>query len=133
MLNIVYFSNVSENTKRFVDKLGFLSLRIPFNKNEKQIEVSSPYVLVVPTYGNGDDETGVPKQVIKFLNIKKNRDLIKGVIGSGNTNFGSKYCYAGQLISKKCRVPLLHQVELMGTDNDVVIVQKKVRDLWNQF
>ena len=72
MLGIVYFSNVSENTKRFVDKLGMPALRIPIYKNEEPLEVNFPYVLVTPTYGNGGDDAGVPKQVIKFLNLKKN-------------------------------------------------------------
>lgn len=131
-MDIVYFSNVSENTKRFVDKLGIRSFRIPLYKNDKPLEVKSPYILITPTYGNGDDETGVPKQVIKFLNIKKNRDLIKGVIGAGNTNFGNKYCYAGEVVAKKCNVPLLYQFELMGTSHDVNKVKEKVGMVWKQ-
>ena len=132
MPNIVYFSNVSENTKRFVEKLDLPAVRIPLQASD-QIEVAEPYVLVTPTYGNGEDESGVPKQVIKFLNVKKNRDLIKGVIAAGNTNFGDKYCYAGELIAKKCNVPLLYQFELIGTPHDVSAVKERMDLMWKQF
>lgn len=133
MLGIVYFSNVSENTKRFVDKLGVPALRIPIYKNEEPLEVNSPYVLVTPTYGNGGNDAGVPKQVIKFLNLKKNRDLIKGVVAAGNTNFGDKYCYAGKVIAEKCSVPLVHKFELLGTTNDVETVKEKMEEMWKQY
>ena len=48
--NLVYFSSVSENTHRFVQKLGVLATRIPLHG---RIEVDEPYVLVLPTYGGG--------------------------------------------------------------------------------
>jgi protein involved in ribonucleotide reduction len=131
MPKIVYFSNVSENTKRFVEKLDMPAVRIPL-KADHQLEVAEPYVLVTPTYGNGKDESGVPKQVIKFLNVKKNRDLLKGVIAAGNTNFGDKYCCAGALIAKKCNVPLLYQFELLGTPHDITTVKERMELMWKQ-
>ena len=50
MSNLVYFSSVSENTHRFVEKLGLPAIRIPLHG---RIEVDEPYVLVLPTYGGG--------------------------------------------------------------------------------
>ena len=50
MSNLVYFSSVSENTHRFVEKLGRPATRIPLHG---RIEVDEPYVLVLPTYGGG--------------------------------------------------------------------------------
>src|SRR6476619_4149021 len=47
---VVYFSSVSENTHRFVGKLGVPAVRIPLHG---RIEVDEPYVLVLPTYGGG--------------------------------------------------------------------------------
>ncbi|WP_317472711.1 class Ib ribonucleoside-diphosphate reductase assembly flavoprotein NrdI, partial [Cronobacter sakazakii] len=69
MAHLVYFSSVSENTHRFVQKLGVPATRIPLRGD---IEVDDPYVLIVPTYGGGHPVPGkaggyVPKQVIKFL------------------------------------------------------------------
>ncbi|EUA90551.1 nrdI Flavodoxin like family protein [Mycobacterium ulcerans str. Harvey] len=46
--NLVYFSSVSENTHRFVQKLGLPATRIPLHG---RIEVDEPYVLILPTYG----------------------------------------------------------------------------------
>ena len=43
----------------------------------------------------------MPKQVIAFLNNPDNRALCRGVIASGNTNFGQAYCLAGDIIASK--------------------------------
>ena len=67
MFDVVYFSSVSENTKRFVEKLGYSSIRIPLKSEEAaSFTHESESVLVVPTYGSGDDNNTVPKQVISF-------------------------------------------------------------------
>jgi protein involved in ribonucleotide reduction len=130
--DVVYFSNISENTKRFVEKLDTPSIRIPIQDGDEKLEVEKPYVLITPTYGNSDRESGIPKQVIKFLNNKKNRDLLRGVIASGNTNFGDKFCHAGELVANKCKVPLLYRFELLGTPFDVQMVNERMEELWKQ-
>lgn len=131
--DVVYFSSVSENTRRFVEKLGRPAVRIPLHpRREGMIQVCCPYVLFVPTYGGGKRAATVPKQVIAFLNIKQNRDLIRGVIASGNTNFGHDYCLAGPIISAKCNVPELYRYELIGTPRDVDVVKKGLDEFWKQ-
>ncbi|BAX98729.1 protein NrdI [Mycobacteroides stephanolepidis] len=132
MAHLVYFSSVSENTHRFVQKLGVPATRIPLRGD---IEVDDPYVLILPTYGGGHPVPGqaagyVPKQVIKFLNNEHNRSLIRGVIAAGNTNFGAEYCYAGKVISAKCDVPYLYRFELMGTAEDVQQVLAGLDEFW---
>ena len=63
--DLVYFSSVSENTKRFVERLDRPAVRIPLRpKKTGMIQVSHPYVLIVPTYGGGSLKRAVPKQVI---------------------------------------------------------------------
>ena len=133
---LVYFSSVSENTHRFVQKLGLPAIRIPLHG---RIEVDEPYVLILPTYGGGrangpdpDSNAGgyVPKQVIAFLNNEHNRSLIRGVIAAGNTNFGAEYGYAGNVVSSKCGVPFLYRFELMGTAEDVEAVRAGLNDFW---
>jgi len=129
--NLIYFSSVSENTKRFIDKLEIPALRIPLRPAlEGMIRVHQPYVLVVPSYGGGDHSGALPKQVAAFLNDKQNRSLIRGVITSGNTNFGEHYCVAGPIISKKCRVPELYRFELLGTPTDVQKVKEGLTKFW---
>ena len=73
-------------------------------------------MLVLPTYGGGNEGGAVPKQVITFLNDEHNRSLIRGVIAAGNTNFGDAFCIAGDIISGKCGVPYLYRFELHGND-----------------
>lgn len=126
---VVYFSSASENTARFVanckfDELGIASYRIPLRPGDEPLAVREPYVLIVPTYGGGVVSKAVPPQVKRFLNDSQNRRWIRGVIASGNTNFGEAYGAAGRIVSAKCQVPLLFTFELMGTPEDV----RKTRD-----
>lgn len=124
MLDIIYFSNVSNNTHRFVQKLEPESpiLRIPV-KGDFTGDIINPYVLITPTY----NERGVPIQVMKFLNRSENRKNLAAVIASGNINFGTDYAKAGYVISKKCQVPLLYTFELMGTNEDVERVREGLK------
>lgn len=131
MYDLVYFSNISNNTHRFVEKLGLPAQRIPVRwDSEQPFMATGEYVLVVPTYGGGNDGHTIPKQVKKFLNIKTNRDLLRGVVGMGNTNFGDHYCKAAEMISAKTGVPLLYRVEITGTPDDVIQVKERLDLLW---
>ncbi|WP_431985402.1 class Ib ribonucleoside-diphosphate reductase assembly flavoprotein NrdI [Streptomyces qinglanensis] len=135
MSGLVYFSSVSENTKRFVERLGLPAQRIPLRPRlEGMPQVTEPYVLIVPTYGGGHDNGrgAVPKQVIRFLNDPENRSLLRGVIASGNTNFGEAYCQAGRVISAKCGVPELYRFELLGTERDVRAVREGLERFWTR-
>ena len=132
MPQIVYFSSTTNNTKRFVEKLGFPARRIPLRAGDEPLNVDEEYVLVVPTYGGGNQKGAVPKQVIKFLNDEHNRSLIRGVISAGNTNFGEHYCLAGDIISRKCTVPHLYRLELFGTPEDVARVSDGLERWWTQ-
>lgn len=128
---VVYFSSATENTKRFVEKLGLPSQRIPLRRNDPELTVDEPYVLICPTYGGGASVSGgnsrpVPGQVIRFLNNEGNRSLIRGVIAAGNSNFGADYCLAGKVIADKCKVPYLYRFELMGLTEDVAHVRRQL-------
>jgi protein involved in ribonucleotide reduction len=131
MFDVVYFSSVSENTKRFVDKLGVKTVRIPL-KTEDAAEFvhTKDSVLVVPTYGGGNEGGTVPKQVIKFLNNPENRKHIKAVIAGGNTNFGDHFCRAGDVVAEKLGVPVLYRFEITGTPEDVNEVKERLARLW---
>ena len=133
MPHLVYFSSASENTHRFVGKLGVPAQRIPLHPSEPPLQVSEPYVLLVPTYGGGNLGGAVPKQVIRFLNDPGNRGLIRGVVSAGNTNFGEAYCIAGDIVATKCHVPHLYRFELMGTPDDVDAVREGLHQLWQRL
>ncbi|MDN8600625.1 class Ib ribonucleoside-diphosphate reductase assembly flavoprotein NrdI [Citrobacter sp. S2-9] len=131
MSQLVYFSSSSENTHRFMLRLGLPAIRIPLNERER-IRADEPYLLVVPSYGGGGTAGAVPQQVIRFLNDEHNRALIRGVIASGNRNFGEAYGRAGDVISQKCGVPCLYRFELMGTPGDIDKVRKGVNEFWQR-
>ena len=132
-IDIVYFSNYSGNTKRFVEKLDDNSaIRIPIDWDRDSLTVDQPYVLLVPTYGGGEGRAAIPRQVRFFLNIKENRKLLRGVIGFGNTNFGEHFCKAADLISAKTGVPVIAKVEIFGTNDDVNKVKERLTLLYGQ-
>lgn len=132
MADLVYFSSVSGNTHRFVEKLGRDALRIPLHSRDEPLVATEPFVLLVPTYGGGPETKAVPKQVIRFLNDERNRNYLRGVMASGNTNFGGAYGIAGELIARKCQVPFLYRFELFGTPDDVSAVHDGLEQFWKQ-
>ncbi|WP_413543426.1 class Ib ribonucleoside-diphosphate reductase assembly flavoprotein NrdI [Citricoccus nitrophenolicus] len=130
---LIYFSSASGYTHRFISKLGYPqgeTARLPLITKEPTLLATEPYVLVLPTYGGGDGEGAVPKQVIKFLNVESNRNLIRGVVAGGNTNFHEAYCLAGDIVARKCQVPLMYRFELMGTPEDVTAVREGLERFW---
>lgn len=130
--SLIYFSNVSENTHRFVQKLGIPASRIPLRKSDEELVACEPYVLIVPTYGDGSVQRSVPPQVKRFLNDERNRKLIRGVIAAGNVNFGKKYGRAAEVVALKCNVPVLHKFELLGTSEDIEHISKGLDEFWTQ-
>lgn len=132
MGTIVYFSSATNNTDRFVQKLGLPAHRIPLRQQDPPLSIDEEYVLILPTYGGGEAKGAVPKQVIKFLNDEHNRSLIRGVISAGNTNFGKAFCLAGDVVSAKCRVPHMYKFELLGTPHDVARVKQGLDEFWKR-
>lgn len=128
--DLIYFSSVSGNTARFVEKLGRPAARIPLHPSDPALKATRPFVLLLPTYGGGDGHGAVPKQVIKFLNDPANRALIRGVMVSGNTNFGKAYGLAGDVVAAKTGVPCLYRFELFGTQDDVEAVAEGLDRFW---
>jgi protein involved in ribonucleotide reduction len=135
-IDVVYFSNYSGNTKRFVEKINdgsFNSVRIPIDPRTGDTNPvpTAPYILFVPTYGGGSDRSAIPRQVRRFLNVPENRELLRGVVGFGNTNFGEHFCKAAELISRKTGVPVIARVEIFGTLEDVDKVKERMRMLYD--
>ena len=130
---IVYYSSGSGNTHKFVNMLGFPSVRISRFIKDGVPTVKEPYILVCPSYGDNTGSHSVPKQVIRFLNIAENRDMILGVIGTGNRNFGEFFAHASKIISKKCSVPVLYRFELSGTSTDLTNVKEGIKKVWHSL
>ncbi|WP_194436129.1 class Ib ribonucleoside-diphosphate reductase assembly flavoprotein NrdI [Vibrio fluminensis] len=128
---LVYYSSASGNTQRFIQQLGLPAIRLPIDTAAPTPKIEQPFVLVCPTYADGEGKGAIPEPVRKALNDKQTRSLLIGVIASGNRNFGELFAHAGKLIAHKCGVPLLYRFELAGTRNDVLTVRQGLSKLWN--
>lgn len=127
-VEVFFFSSRSGNTARFVDRLDHPAHRIPDAETPTD-KPQGPFVLICPTYADGEGRGAVPKPVIRFLNNPETREKLVGVIGTGNRNFGATYALAGRIISQKCNVPLLYSFELAGTETDVIRTRDGLRRL----
>ena len=47
---LIYFSSVSNNTHRFVEKLGLPADRLPVRTSDDTLLATEPFVLVTPTH-----------------------------------------------------------------------------------
>lgn len=130
MGGIVYFSSRSGNTARFVTRLGRMASRIPIPPEEPMPAPRTPFVLIMPTYSDGLGRGAVHRQVIRFLNDPDTRHHLRGVIASGNRNFGATFALAGDVVAQKCCVPVLYRFELAGTETDIVRVSEGLDRFW---
>lgn len=130
MTGLVYYSSASGNTARFIARLGLPAQRIPIAPEAPMPAPAGRYVLVCPTYADGEGRGAVAKQVIRFLNDPLRRAGLRGVIAGGNRNFGWTYGLAGEVIARKCDVPLLCKFELAGTETDLARVRAGLAKFW---
>lgn len=115
---VVYYS-LTGNIKRFLDRTHYKNvLNIKDADNIKE-----PYVLITNTLGFGE----VPPKVKEFL--KSNSNYLKGVISSGNRNWGPNFAKAGDIISSEYNVPLLMKIELHGTDKDINLFNERMQTI----
>ncbi|MEM5519512.1 class Ib ribonucleoside-diphosphate reductase assembly flavoprotein NrdI [Sulfitobacter sp. AS59] len=130
MGGLVYYSSATGNTARLVAALGIDAMRIPIRPSDPMPAPDRPFVLVCPTFADGAGRGAVPKQVIRFLNEPTRRALLRGVIGAGNRNFGATFALSGDVIAKKCNVPVLTRFELAGTDLDIARIRDGLDKFW---
>lgn len=148
MGDLIFFSSSSGNTARFVARLGLPAMRIPASAKAAISAAETPempapmipapvmpvparpYVLICPTFADGEGRGAVPKPVIRFLNDPSRRALLRGVIAAGNRSFGTTFALSGQVISAKCNVPVLYRFELAGTDLDIARVKSGLDEFW---
>ena len=58
------------------------------------------------------------------------RALLRGVIATGNRNFGVIFALSGKVISDKCNVPVLYRFELAGNDLDISRITAGLQKFW---
>lgn len=123
-MKVVYFS-ITGQTRRFIKKLD-IDDALVYEIKEKYdpVELNSPYILIVPTY-----DAPMTQVVNNFIEFKSNRANLKGVVGSGNRNFGDLFVFTAKDIARDYDVPLLYSYEFNGTTEDVENVKKAVSNL----
>lgn len=113
---MIYYYSLTGNVRRFVQKMSLPCREIT---NPYEI-VDHPYVLITPTTGFGQ----VPSMVDDF--VQYNVVELRGVVVSGNANWGRNYGAAGYKIADEYGVPLLLRFELSGTDEDIAKFKAEV-------
>jgi len=109
---IVYASRTG-NVRNVVSKLKAECIEL-----SEELRLNKPYLLITYTDGLGD----IPAKVQRFL--EKNRDFCKGVVASGNSNFGHHvFGAAGEKIATTYHVPLVRKLDLRGNQTDYEAIQ----------
>ena len=118
---IVYWSSNSGGTRRVAEALATDTVELA------GYDGTSPYVLLTPTY---DQPRGgfTPKPVQTFLN--KHAANMIGVLPTGNLNFQEYYCQAGKDISKEHGVPIVHRIDIMGSEDDYRTIDTGMKQHW---
>lgn len=110
-MKIIVYS-LTGNCKRFVDMCEIPEEDVIYLQ-DIDYDVDFDYILITPTFGFGE----VPAAVSKFL--VENHMYLKGVVGSGNKNWGERFANASEIISEEYDVPLLMKIELHGSKKDI--------------
>lgn len=112
---IAYASRTGNNK----DIVGRLS-SIPTMEITSSSVINEPYFLLTYT-----DRLGEAPEVIRdFLKFhESNRENLKGVIASGNINFGHEnFCGSAKEISQWLKVPIIRMIDLRGNQEDIAII-----------
>ncbi|WP_261379608.1 class Ib ribonucleoside-diphosphate reductase assembly flavoprotein NrdI [Streptococcus sp. sy004] len=115
MMQLVFYS-LTGQCQRFVKKLGLEQVALELTSTTPYPTFDTPFILLVPSYDQGDVEV-----VDEFL--ADNYLHCKGVIGSGNRNFGPDFCKTARRYAQTYQLPLLYEFEFNGTEQDVEYVK----------
>lgn len=108
-MKLVFYS-LTGQTRRFVKKLDYTNC-LELKRHQETPLLTEDFVLISPTYEDG----------LAFLDdfVQKNLPHLKGLMGSGNRNFGPEFCHVVRRYAKTYGVPILYEFEFNGTPEDV--------------
>lgn len=105
---MIVYSSRTGNVRYIISKLG-----LPHIEIHDGLILNEPFLLFTYTDGLGE----VPVIVENFL--KNNATYCKGIIASGNSNFGHYYfCRSADIIHEKYGIPIVQKIELRGFQKD---------------
>ena len=111
---MIAYASRTGNVRYVVNKLELPAVEIDGEK-----ELAEPFLLFTYTDGLG----GVPVPVLRFM--EKNGAYCRGVVASGNSNFGRRnFGAAGDAIAGQWGVPLVRKLELRGYPDDYEAIRR---------
>lgn len=119
---IVVFDSKTGNVRRFCQRLSEMGVYSVFLDD---YDGQTSYVLVTFTTKFGQ----TPETTDRFM-ISHHKNC-RGVVSSGNRNWGDFYAKAADNISEAFGVPVLHKFELFGMKSDLEKVKKEVERIAN--
>lgn len=87
-------------------------INLPKIEIREGLQITEPFILVTYTDGFGE----VPVIVENFM--EKNASYCKGIIVSGNRNFGSNFARAGDFLQSRYSIPIIRKLDLRGHAQD---------------
>lgn len=110
---MIAYTSRTGNIRYMISKL-----RLPAIEIEEGLTIAEPYLLFTYTDGLG----AVPHLVKKFL--ERNGKYCRGVIVSGNSNFGPHlFGGAGEAIARQWQIPLVRKIDMRGFAEDYEVIQ----------
>ncbi|CAM5193924.1 Protein involved in ribonucleotide reduction OS=Ureibacillus acetophenoni OX=614649 GN=SAMN05877842_10663 PE=4 SV=1 [Ureibacillus acetophenoni] len=111
---MIAYASRTGNVRYIVSKLQAQAIEITEN-----LIIDKPYLLITYTDKLGE----VPTRVSQFL--ETNSQLCRGVVASGNSNFGNNlFAAAGDKIAMAYQIPLVRKLELRGFQADYEAIQQ---------
>lgn len=112
---MIAFASRTGNIRYVVGQLGLPNAEIQANS-----KLNEPFIIFTYT----DKLGAVPEKTMQFL--KNNYSLCRGVIASGNINFGTEnFAAAADKISAKYNIPILHKIDLRGAPEDYEYIRRQ--------
>lgn len=94
-------------------------LQLPAVEMKEDLALGSPFLLFTYTDGLG----AVPRKVERFL--ERYAEICRGVIASGNSNFGHRvFAAAGDKIARQWRIPLVRKIDMRGFPEDYEAIKR---------
>ncbi|MDI7742723.1 class Ib ribonucleoside-diphosphate reductase assembly flavoprotein NrdI [Lysinibacillus fusiformis] len=111
---MIAYASRTGNVRYVVSKIKAETIEIV-----EGLKVDKPFLLITYTDGLGD----IPVKVTRFL--ESNGSLCKGVVVSGNSNFGHRvFGGAGDKVAALYRIPLVRKLDLRGYQADYEAIQQ---------
>lgn len=105
---MIYFASRTGNVRSIVGRLS-----LPNEEIQTHTVAQEPFLLFTYTDGLGE----VPNLVSEFM--KGNSALCKGIIASGNSNYGHRvFCGAADKLNEQYNIPIVAKIEMRSSQRD---------------